>query len=182
MGALSNLKERISFMKHVIVLILLAVFTVPALADNDITTPQPLGIWHGYREFAFNIRVGGVAKYEYYKYDADGQVIRIGGEDGKGKYVLQCVNVDSVPDVSNSDCIATSNPHPCCANPHPNAGNTCDDTFDPANCVGKDNPVKHCTGLGTGYTNCRSLINPTLQTLNNLMKTQVDIREGVTRQ
>ena len=157
-------------------------FATVALAA-DLTTPKNLtpltadGIKSG-----FEVRGSADSKrvtYPYYWLDSSGDIIRPYDGRRDGKQVFTCKDWDSVPGVTNGDCIANDDPDPCCDDVD---SGTCDDAFDNADCVGEKDPLNCCTDVAEGVCDCWNDIKSLFGPVKNYLDGELDKWEDISRQ
>ena len=175
-------------------ILLLAVFVYAA--DKALVTSKPLipleavGIRSGF-ELIANADSKKVT-YSYYWLNSSGNRI-YPYVTANGKQTFTARNWDSVPGIPNSMCAGASDPNPCCVGAAPNAGNTCDDTFDNADCTAgpvyvdgvkttPGQPLDCCMGVGTGICSGWDDVVSYLVPLKNYLDDQVDQWENITRE
>jgi len=178
-----------------IFMILLCALFVYA-ADKALVAPKPLisleaaGIRSGFELTANADRK--TITYSYYWLNASGNRI-YPYVTGNGKQIFTARNWDAVPGVANSQCVGASDPDPCCVGAHPNAENTCDETFDNADCTAgpvyvdgvktaPGEPLECCMGVGTGVCSGWDDIVSALVPVKNYLDGKVDLWENITRE
>jgi len=175
-------------------ILLLAVFVYAA--DKALVTSKPLipleavGIRSGF-ELTANADSKKVT-YSYYWLNSSGnRIYPYVTANGKQTFIAR--NWDAVPGVANRQCVGASDPDPCCVGADPNVGNTCDDTFDSANCTAgpvyedgvkttPGQPLDCCMGVGVGICSGWDDVVSYLVPLKNYLDDQVDQWENITRE
>jgi len=167
----------------IFMILLCAIFVYAA--DKALVTPKPLisleaaGIRSGF-ELTANADNKTIT-YSYYWLDANGNRI-YPYKTGNGKQIFTAKNWDAIPGVGNSQCVGASDPDPCCVAAHPNAGNSCDDTFDNANCIADGDPLECCKGVGEGVCSGWDDVVSAFIPIKNYLDTKVDLWENIVRE
>ena len=143
--------------KIAIVISMMLLFSMPVLAETGtLGTPltlQPLDAYSVDIEFYLGTTTDAVRGKHRWR-AADNSIIYLPESRTNGwiTWTLRNHTHDSVPGVSNLDCTGPATPDACCADAHPNAGNTCDDAEPSLNadCEALGDPYGCCTQENVG--------------------------------
>ena len=156
-GQMKINKQEKDMKKIILALSFLLAFSFQAFADSGtLSAPyqlQPTEAVSLDWDFNLGTSLNAVTGQHRWK-DADGRIIFL-PESGRGGWIrwsLRNYQIDSVPDVSNSDCTEAGVPNACCTGV---GEGTCDDLVAMQNsaCVDAGDPLPCCTSLNTGV--CR---------------------------